>query len=161
MSNTVQLVSSDGRNIPVPRVVCEKQSMLLKELLQDNDDDNVELPVSCVRGDVLQKMVDFMAYHTDHPAKELPKPMKENFFDIVEPWDKAFMEGLDHAFVFDLLTGANFLNAKELLEMCCARIAEWIKEKSVEEIRDMFGIENDFTPEEEEKLRKEHGIEKL
>jgi len=156
----ISLISSEERKISIKRSACEKQSVLLRELLEGNDE-NAELPVSCVRGDVLEKIAEYMVYHADHPPKEIPKPLKEKFFDVVDPWDKKFIEGFDHSFVFELMTGANFLNCKDLLELTCARVAEWMKEKSVEEIRDMFGIENDFSPEEEERLRKEHGIEKL
>ena len=45
---------------------------------------------------------------------------------------------------------------KPLLDLCCAKIASMIKGKSPEEIRETFGIENDFTPEEEARLREEH-----
>jgi len=35
-------------------------------------------------------------------------------------------------------------------------VASLIRGKSVEEIRKMFNIQNDFTPEEEERIRKEN-----
>ena len=44
---------------------------------------------------------------------------------------------------------ANYLDIKSLLELACARVASMIKNKSVQEIRTFFNIENDFTPEEE------------
>lgn len=39
----------------------------------------------------------------------------------------------------------------------CKTVANMIKGKSVEEIRKTFNIVNDFTPEEEEQIRKENG----
>lgn len=51
---------------------------------------------------------------------------------------------------------ANYLNIKSLLDLTCAKVASMIKGKSPEQIREMFGIENDFTPEEEEKIREEN-----
>jgi S-phase kinase-associated protein 1 len=38
----------------------------------------------------------------------------------------------------------------------CRALADTIKDKSVEEMRAMFGIENDFTPEEEEEIKKQN-----
>jgi len=38
----------------------------------------------------------------------------------------------------------------------CKTVANMIKGKSVEEIRKTFNIVNDFTPEEEEQIRKEN-----
>jgi len=67
---------------------------------------------------------------------------------------------------------ANYLNIKDLLDLTCAKVASMIKGKSPEQIREMFGIEvslllnlglffttnqqNDFTPEEEAKIREEN-----
>jgi S-phase kinase-associated protein 1 len=55
-----------------------------------------------------------------------------------------------------LLLAANYLDIKSLIELCCAKVATMIKGnhfiyligKTPEEIRQTFGIVNDFTPEE-------------
>jgi S-phase kinase-associated protein 1 len=52
-----------------------------------------------------------------------------------------------------LLLAANYLDIKSLIELCCAKVATMIKGKSPEEIRQQFGIVNDFTPEEESQIR--------
>jgi S-phase kinase-associated protein 1 len=51
---------------------------------------------------------------------------------------------------------ANYLDIKGLLDLICKTVADMMKGKSVEEIRKMFNIKNDFTPEEEEEVRKEN-----
>lgn len=52
---------------------------------------------------------------------------------------------------------ANFLDVKDLLDLTCKTVAEYIKQcKTPEEIRQRFNIPNDFTPEEEEEVRKEN-----
>ena len=43
-----------------------------------------------------------------------------------------------------------------MLDLCCAKVATMIKGKTPEEMRALFGIVNDFTPEEEEKIREEN-----
>lgn len=45
---------------------------------------------------------------------------------------------------------------EDLLDSCCQKIASMIRGKSVEEIRKLFNIENDFTPEEEAEIREEN-----
>lgn len=54
------------------------------------------------------------------------------------------------------LQAANFLNIKGLLDLVANTIAELIKDMMPEEVRKIFNIENDFTKEEEEKLRGEN-----
>ena len=51
---------------------------------------------------------------------------------------------------------ANFLNIKSLLDLVCQTVADMIKNKSPQQIREIFNIKNDFSPEEEEAIRKDN-----
>ena len=62
----------------------------------------------------------------------------------------------DQSTVFHLILAANFLNINGLLNLGCKTVARMIRGKKPEEIRAIFNIKNDFTPEEEEQIRKEH-----
>lgn len=57
---------------------------------------------------------------------------------------------------FFFLQAANYLNIKGLLDLTCQTVADMIKGKTPEEIRKTFNIKNDFTPEEEEEVRREN-----
>ncbi|BBH08056.1 hypothetical protein Prudu_020142 [Prunus dulcis] len=59
---------------------------------------------------------------------------------------------------FDL-GAANFLNIKSLLDLTCQRIADMIKGKTPAEIRKTFNIKDQFTPEEEEEVRRENHMD--
>ena len=48
------------------------------------------------------------------------------------------------------------MDIKPLLDLTCATVASMIKGKTPEEIRAHFNIQNDFTPEEEEEVRREN-----
>jgi S-phase kinase-associated protein 1 len=48
------------------------------------------------------------------------------------------------------------LDIKQLLDVGCKTVANMIKGKSPEEIRKTFNIQNDFTPEEEDQIRREN-----
>ena len=48
---------------------------------------------------------------------------------------------MDLSTLFDLILSANFLNIASLLDITCAAVAEQIKGKSPEQIRETFGIE--------------------
>lgn len=55
-----------------------------------------------------------------------------------------------------VLQAANYLDIKALLDVGCKTVANMIKGKSPEEIRKTFNIQNDFTPEEEDQIRREN-----
>ena len=58
---------------------------------------------------------------------------------------------------FFLSQAANYLDIKSLLDLTCKTVADYIKQcKTPQEIRRRFNIKNDFTPEEEEEVRKEN-----
>jgi S-phase kinase-associated protein 1 len=63
---------------------------------------------------------------------------------------------VDQGTLFELILAANYLDMKALLDLGCKTVANMIKGKSVEEIRKTFNVQNDFTPEEEEAIKKEN-----
>merc|ERR1712146_184399 len=86
----------------------------------------------------------YCTYHTEH------KEAKE---DETEAWDKQFA-AVDDDTLFNLIL-ANYLDIKSLLDLTCKTVADEIKGKTPEEIRIRFNIKNDFTPEEEEEVKRE------
>ena len=68
---------------------------------------------------------------------------------LVEPWYADYIN-VEKEELFELIKASNYLDIKPLLELACAKVASLIKNKSIEEIRKFFNIENDFTPEEEQ-----------
>ncbi|MCI92688.1 SKP1-like protein 1A-like, partial [Trifolium medium] len=68
--------------------------------------------------------------------------------DELKAWDADFIN-VDQATLFELILAANYLNIRSLLELTCQTAADMIKDKTVEEIRQIFQIVNDYSPEEE------------
>ena len=54
------------------------------------------------------------------------------------------------------LNGYHFYVFQGLLDVTCKTVANMIKGKTPEDIRKTFNIKNDFTPSEEEQVRKEN-----
>ncbi|KNA12383.1 hypothetical protein SOVF_126430, partial [Spinacia oleracea] len=79
--------------------------------------------------------------------------------DELKKWDAEFMN-VDQNTLYDLILAANYLDIRSLLDLTCQTVANMIKGKNPEEIRKTFNIKNDFTPEEEQHVRKENQIQK-
>ncbi|KAI3708320.1 hypothetical protein L2E82_37487 [Cichorium intybus] len=68
---------------------------------------------------------------------------------------KKFVDDQHISTLLDLTLAANYLDIKEMLDVVCQKIADTIKDKTVEEVREIFHVTNDFTPEEEAAVRAE------
>lgn len=67
-----------------------------------------------------------------------------------------FLDMVSYVSLLSYSQAANYLNIKSLLDLTCQTVADMIKGKTPEEIRKTFNIKNDFTPEEEEEVRREN-----
>lgn len=54
------------------------------------------------------------------------------------------------------MQAVNFLNFDKLLNLACKVVADEIRGKSAEQIRQHFNIKDDFTEDKKETIRKEH-----
>lgn len=67
-----------------------------------------------------------------------------------------FFNGMPNDDVIEIAEATNYLQMEQLLDESCAVIAGRIEGKTAEEIRVLLNIENDWTPEEEAKVREEN-----
>lgn len=75
--------------------------------------------------------------------------------ELVQEWYAKFVD-IDQEPLFELILAANYMDIKPLLDLTCATVASMIKGRTPEEIRNIFNIVNDFTPEEEAQVREEN-----
>jgi len=153
----ISLVSNDGVNIQVDRQVACK-SVLIKNLVDDLGDSAFDSPVPIpnVNESVLKKVIEWCEHHKNDPAAATDddSDSRKKTTDI-EEWDQKFMQ-VDQEMLFEIILASNYLDIKPLLDVGCKTVANMIKGKSPEEIRKTFNITNDFTPEEEEQIRREN-----
>lgn len=155
----VWLASNDSATIEVDRVVAER-SMLIKNMLEDVGDEAIRqdnpIPIPNVNEAVLRKVIEWCEHHRNDPpqAQDEESDARKKTTDI-EEWDQKFMQ-VDQEMLFEVILASNYLDIKPLLDVGCKTVANMIKGKSPEEIRKTFNITNDFTPEEEEQIRREN-----
>ena len=150
----VTLQSQDGRDFRV-MVKVARMSETVKNLIEDAGVD-MAIPLPNVTGKILEKVVEYCKYHTEHPdAVSEEKKEDEKRTDDIIGWDLDLMK-VDQPTLFEVILAANYLDIKGLLDLSCKTVANMIKGKTPAEIRATFSIKNDFTPEEEEQVRKEN-----
>mmetsp|Transcript_931 Transcript_931/g.1205 ORF Transcript_931/g.1205 Transcript_931/m.1205 type:complete len:188 (+) Transcript_931:57-620(+) len=137
----------------------QKKTAIMSTLVKtvvEGDKESTEIPLPNVKGSILRKVIAYMQYHTDTAPKEIEKPLKSaNMSDVTTEWDAHFVD-VPQDVLFELILAANYMDIKPLLELTCAKVASMIKGKTPEQIRKLFHIQNDFTPEEEEAVRAEN-----
>lgn len=156
-SPRVIIISLDDEKFSVEPVVAEK-SILIKNMIRDLNPDGLsedfEIPTPNVRSTVLAKVLEWCEHHknsefTDDDDEDAKKSAP------VSEWDKNFLK-VDQEMLYEIILAANYLNIKPLLDSGCRIVAEMIRNKSPEELRRIFNIVNDFSPEEEAAIRREN-----
>jgi S-phase kinase-associated protein 1 len=159
----ITLKSSDGEEFEVEEAVA-MESQTIRHMIEDDCADN-GIPLPNVNSKILSKVIEYCNKHVQAKpadatagaagasdgANAAPAAPAED----LKNWDAEFVK-VDQATLFDLILAANYLNIKGLLDLTCQTVADMIKGKTPEEIRKTFNIKNDFTPEEEEEIRREN-----
>ncbi|KAG8090780.1 hypothetical protein GUJ93_ZPchr0011g28217 [Zizania palustris] len=157
----ITLKSSDGEEFEVEEAVA-MESQTIRHMIEDDCADN-GIPLPNVNSKILSKVIEYCNKHVHAAASKAANTSDDAASAAVPPpsgedlknWDADFVK-VDQATLFDLILAANYLNIKGLLDLTCQTVADMIKGKTPEEIRKTFNIKNDFTPEEEEEIRREN-----
>ncbi|KAJ3274584.1 suppressor of kinetochore protein mutant [Terramyces sp. JEL0728] len=150
----VKLTSSDGQEFNVAEDIIT-QSQLIKNMLSDLEVGEAAIPLPNVTAHILTKIIEYATHHKNDTPPPLEDEMKAKSSDDIDEWDRDFI-AVDQGTLFEIILAANYMDMQGLLDLGCKTVANMIKGKSVEEIRKTFNITNDFTPEEEEQIRKEN-----
>ncbi|MCO5570477.1 hypothetical protein L7F22_024199 [Adiantum nelumboides] len=158
----ITLRSVDDELFEVEKAVAF-QSVLIKNMVEDTGS-SVVIPLSNVSGKILARIVEYCKFHVNASSSTSASASsaadsKSSAAAVCEEDIKAFdadFVKVDQHTLFDLILAANYLNIQGLLDLTCQIVADMIKSKTPEEIRRIFNIVNDFTPEEEEEVRREN-----
>ncbi|VYS69012.1 unnamed protein product [Arabidopsis thaliana] len=160
----ITLKSSDGENFEIDEAVA-LESQTIKHMIEDDCTDN-GIPLPNVTSKILSKVIEYCKRHVEAAEKSettadaagattTTTVASGSSDEDLKTWDSEFIK-VDQGTLFDLILAANYLNIKGLLDLTCQTVADMIKGKTPEEIRKTFNIKNDFTPEEEEEVRREN-----
>lgn len=152
-----------------------KFSGVVNDICVESDDEIIEIPLSLIHGiDIenlkilLEFVKEYVIYYENKEIQQLDKPLKTVLSDVISEWDNEYLNKIvqveeklirtntEIKLLEQLILLCNFLSIDPLLQLLCAKIASILRDKTTEEMREIMGVENDFTPEEEEKIKEEN-----
>lgn len=130
---TIKLISSDNKIFNVSKeIICK--SGLIKNIIDDlSHGIDIEIPLKQVKSDILEKALEYCIHYKD------TKFIENKDLCNIDEWDKSYIN-VDQKTLNDIILAANFMNIPDLLELGCKTIANQLKNKSLDEIRDFFNI---------------------
>jgi len=144
--------------VPIP-IELARMSKTIENVIDDMGyEAGMSIPLATIPSlECFTRVFDYCKHHHENPPKPVPRRYGEKKKEYVDPWDGEFFDKISEPIqIMDVLLMANYLGIQSLLDKGCKRCAEYIKGKSVEDIRRAFHIVNDFTPEEEAAAIKEN-----
>ncbi|KAI6183282.1 E3 ubiquitin ligase complex SCF subunit [Aphelenchoides bicaudatus] len=169
---TIVLTTTDGGCLEFGYNLC-MHSNLVKDMLTNLgiDKDSVQ-PLEVPVGDVinaatLQKVKEYTTLLEANKHKlpqtiSIPNGQENGEIEIEAPsyimqnWEIAFSEVLDGDELYNLMMAGNYLDIGRLLEMCTTVVANMIRGRPADEVREILGVECDFTEEELERIHVEN-----
>mmetsp|Transcript_2056 Transcript_2056/g.3027 ORF Transcript_2056/g.3027 Transcript_2056/m.3027 type:complete len:192 (-) Transcript_2056:651-1226(-) len=155
---TITLISSEGERFQVDASVAKMSKLVESTVDEDEDEDDSprEIQLPNVKGTVLAKVIEYCEHFQTENMTEISTPLKSSKIeDLVQPWYADYVK-VEQVLLFELVTAANFMDIKPLLDLTCLAVSVFIKGKSPEELRRIFNLSNEFTPEEEAQVREEN-----
>jgi S-phase kinase-associated protein 1 len=132
---------------------------MVSKLVEAIAPEEKEIPLPGVTKPVMEKVLAFNELYLSKGGEfpEIEKPIKSTVMaDVVPSYYAEFIDPMTIDEITLLLNAANYLDVRPLLDLCCCKLASMIKGKTPEEIRTLFNIANDFTPEEEAAIGEEN-----
>jgi len=158
MDNEIQLMSYEGKTIKIPKEVAINSTYLTEEI-KKLDNINTSISLKEITYDVLQKVCDFLIHYKDSKIQERqiePIPEETGLTNMFDKWDLVFIEKLEFETIFDLINASEMMGITRLHDLTCAKIAEFMKNKSPDEISKTFTIECHIPEDEYNKLQADH-----
>jgi len=132
----IKLISKERDSFEISKRTACMSSVI--RVMIEFDNKETEIPLKEVTSDVMKKIVEFMKYHEHVEMPEIQKPIQHtNMKYLTTEWDADFIN-VDNDLLFKLLSIANYLDIKPLLNLCSAKIATMIKGKTRQQIQEIF-----------------------
>ena len=147
----IKLKSADKFEFSVEESVVRESEIVRAFIEEEEFDEDSFIPLPNVKSKPLSKIIEYCKKHQKFRARTAADT--DDASNDAKAFDQEFVKDLTDDELLELIMAANYLSVKDLLNLLSNKVADHIANKSVEYVRRFFGIENDYTPEEEAQLR--------
>ncbi|XP_033240091.1 S-phase kinase-associated protein 1-like [Drosophila pseudoobscura] len=144
---TIKLQSSNGEDFDVD-VRFLKCSGIMKGLLEDGDKEDKKkepLVLPKVNSEILRLVLIWAEYHKDDPEPPEDEAAYGRSTDDIIPWDIEFLK-MEQRIVIELMMAADYMDIKGLLQLIAKHLANMMKGKTPQQIRQIFNIPRSEIP---------------
>ena len=149
----IKLITKDGGVFSIPFKYAQLSELVNTAIQSDPNAD--ELPLDFESGylnaTVLQLIVNYLMLRKGESVADIPEPIPSSkMSDFVASSDATFIDELydQHGIyvLYDVISAANYLHIKNLLQLGCAKLAALVKNKPVKDIPFVLNPENRTKP---------------
>uniref|UniRef100_A0AC35TTF0 Skp1-related protein n=1 Tax=Rhabditophanes sp. KR3021 TaxID=114890 RepID=A0AC35TTF0_9BILA len=162
-TRSIPVLSKEKEEFELPLSVVE-YSGLLKEMTESlgidlhYDQDPIErIELANCSTFCLQQTINFCQFYAGIPSREniRTKEGMEDYDIQIKKFNEMFWEEIEDR-ITEVLLCANYLDIQIMVDLLCNFIAEAIRGNTAEEMRQFFNVENDYTEEELERVKREN-----
>lgn len=147
LKNKILVSVKDGTKVEL-NINSFRLSGLLKTLVEEYQDDS-EIQVPEIRGELLLKIALFLNHYDNKNPKNVLKPLLSNdISEIYGKWEDQFISQFicqDKNVIFELMQAANILDCQSLLDLACSKVAVTIKDLDGQGLLKYFNLKEDMT----------------
>jgi len=149
----IKLKSKDEKEFSISEKAV-KRSKLIEGIIEDYQDNKI-IPLPDVDGKILEKIIEYLNHYENSEPKIIKKPLKNyKMKEAFEKWDYDYINNMNIEDIINLLNASNYMDIDSLVQLCKNKIAYDIIEKPIDEVINIFKINNDLSEEENELMNK-------
>lgn len=146
---SITLKSNDGKEISIDKSACKRSKFLQSQI----EGGKKEIVLDDIKGDILELVVTYLKEYANNEPTKIPEVLKSNDLKKeLSDFDCGFISKVSYENSFHLINAGVLLELEHLHDLGCARIAAFMKGKTVEEVNKEFTIECQLTQEEAKEL---------
>lgn len=128
-------MSKEGESFSVAVEVAKMSKLVEATIDDDDDDDGNDIMLPNVKASVLAKVIEYCQhYKKEEEMRPIQTPLKHSKLEeLVQPWYVEFVD-VEREMLFELVTAANFMDIKPLLDLTCLAVSIMIKVSALSDI---------------------------